>query len=455
MDQFDIASVDARVNDLIAAAQGDDTKDALRDIYEAELLDWTDNYDENLSSDPNGEVAIYARVQIAQLWLNYGSMEESFQGGECRSRHVYEKAIRDPFGCSHLRIYTAYLAACAANDTAKIREIYMHGLSQGNLSESDAANLWEHFLTWTNQQSPASTLTMEELKQSIKNETDVTPPSSDDEDEAPGEAINRTEHVFVAAAESKADDDAPMILQHATMTPELLIKRHSKRPAMLFAAPQCEPITLGASSLTEDEIQALEAYAGIPMQQIRQAGAWLLDIVEGLWLSQAFKEKSFDQWKFELKALHSREETELRRKASDPGRAPSLREAEAIKLAGRCLVQSEVLHALINEMYLSLLREQFERLCEINFPYATMALFEKIEATTVLASTKPTSATSGTVIVDLVDPLLKEKFSRLQIMLGALLSVRLKPSAWDAAMSAKSLGSAESSTADPRKRRKA
>jgi len=445
MDAFDAQGLEDKV--LQAKASG--SKDDLRDLYEAALLDWTDNYEENWASDPEGEVARFARKQIALLWYNYGRMEESVQGDENRSLAVYEKAIHDPFGCLHGGIYLSYVAACS--DTKKVREIYLHGLVHNNkLTDEDEAAVWTSFLEWTNKQNSPVKTTLEELKESVKREMNVTPPSSDDEDDGKDD--------FEAPAESKASEAAAgegeeivsrlETVVRATITPELLIKRHSKRPVMLFAAPQKDSIAMSANSLTEAEIGTLEAYLGGTLLQIRDNGAWILDILQGLWYSQALKERTFDSWFAELKALHAREEGELNRKLEDPKVANRAQlQGDLTRHKEKSMVQLEVLHALVNEALLALLREQFEALAQVNFPSATMALFERIEAATVSASSKAHGTGQGNV-AELTEAALKETMTRLQVVVTALLSVRLAPAIWDGAIAAKK-GAPLGATMDP------
>lgn len=443
MEAFDAQGLEDKVSQ---AAKANGSKDDLRDLYEASLLDWTDNYEENWASDPEGEVARFARKQIALLWYNYGRMEASVQGDENRSLAVYEKALHDPFGCLHGGLYLSYVAACS--DSKKVREIYLHGLVHNKLSDEDEAAVWTSFLEWTNKQSAPVKTTMEELRESVKREMDVTPPSSDDEDDSKDD--------FEAPAESKANEAAAgeeivarlETVVRATITPELLIKRHSKRPVMLFAAPQKESIAMSANSLTEAEIGTLEAYLGGTLLQVRDNGAWILDILQGLWYSQALKERTFDSWFAELKALHAREEGELNRKLEDPkANNRAQLQGDLTRHKEKSMVQLEVLHALVNEALLTLLREQFEALAQVNFPSATMALFERIEAATVSASSKSHGTGQGNV-AELTEAALKETMTRLQLVVTALLSVRLAPAIWDGAIAAKK-GAPMGATMDP------
>jgi len=460
---FDLDIVHQRVLEATEAGQkgvGIETKESLRDIYEAELLDWTDNYDETCRSSPNSEQAIYARQQIANLWYSYGRMEESFSEGDDRSLEVWEKAINDPFGSTHIGIYTSFTAACALSDPQKARKIYMSGVSSSSqLSVGDVAKLWEVFFDWSSKQTLGTSLTLEEFKKNVQDEMDVTPPSSDDEVD---DSISSD--VFFAPAETKETYEHEQFdllvasrnqQQQALMTPELLIKRHGKRPMMLFSAPNSDSMTMGATPLTEDEIKSLEDFLGCSILQLRDKGAWLLDILEGLWYNQALKEKKFEALFSELKALHAREESELEKKMMDPMHNRGQLQGDQKRHQSKSMVQKEVLFAHVNEMLLSHLRGQFEVLAEIGFPSATMALYERIELATIASSGK--AAPPGSVAEP--DAGLKEIVVRLQLALGALLSARFIPSTWDATIADKkgSVSSADyvdPATVDPRKRRR-
>ena len=455
---FDLPQVEARVAEAVSAGA---PKDSLRDIYESDLLDWSDAYDEISSADPSSPASAHARQQIAELWFKYGQMEEKVEGDEDRSKEVYEKALNDPFGSLHVGIYTSYAAACASTDPTKARSVYLSGVSsQSKLSEPDQAKLWGAFLDWSNSLNPqGAVLTLDEFRKQVLGEMDVTPPSSDDEDGGRGEA-------FSAPAESKDDGgeagaggrggvgatepepEPSSQLQHAAITPELLIKRHGKRPVMLLSAPHKEHISQGAAGLSEDDVKALEEFMGCSLMQIREKGAWLLDIVEGLWLAQALKEKNLETLFLELKSLHAREDAELERKASNPAFQRAQVQADQKRQQSKSLVQQEVLHAQVNEMLLALLREQFEVLAQIAFPVATMALYEHLETATIASSSKP--GPPGSVAE--LDANLKASMTRLQVMLGSLLSVRLQPTTWDASLAA---SKNVDPTADPRKRRRA
>ena len=468
---FDLDIVHRRVLEATEAGQkgvGIETKESLRDIYEAELLDWTDNYDEICRSSPNSEQAIYARRQIANLWYSYGRMEESFSEGDDRSLEVWEKAINDPFGSTQVGIYTSFAGACALSDPQKARKIYMSGVSSSSqLSVEDVATLWEVFFDWSSKQTLGTSLTLEEFKKNVKDEMDVTPPSSDDEVDdstssdvffAPAESKETCEQFDLSSASRNHHHHQQLLQQQhqqALMTPEVLIKRHGKRPMMLFSAPNSDFMTMGATPLTEDEIKSLEDFIGCSILQLRDKGSWLLDILEGLWFNQALEEKKFEALFSELKALHAREESELEKKIMDPMHNRGQLQGDQKRHQSKSMVQQEVLFAHVNEKLLSHLRGQFEVLSEIGFPSATMALYERIELATIASSGK--AAPLGSVAEP--DTGLKEIVYRLQLALGALLSARFVPSTWDATIADKK-GSAsfadvvDPATVDPRKRRK-
>lgn len=403
MDAFDLSVVVTRVAETTAAPNW--SKETLRDIFEAEILDWTDNYDENLSGDAESELARYARRQIGQLWLHYAQMEANplYQSQPedapdpaeealpvDRSLQVLDKATQDPFGSQLPEIYFAYIETLGAASSApaptpdqqtvpslatiaKQRDVFLLAVSPGRVAEAAALEaIWVRFLDWTNrvERSTQTLLTLEGLKAAVRGkgdadiksskagtaevavgssgaavaataagpeagagadagrgDMDVTPPSSDDEDEGEGDAGSgpggrptggapkgtRTSNPSpahasssFASSESKAGDDNGGKAEedeeddtggavYTTITPELLIKRHSKRPTLLFLAPHKEPVATAVSRLLPEDVKVLEGYMGCPLGQVREKSAWLLDLIEGLWMAQALRERAHDQ----------------------------------------------------------------------------------------------------------------------------------------------------------------
>ena len=96
------------------------------------------------------------------------------------------------------------------------------------------------------------------------------------------------------------------------MTPEQLTRMYQHRPPMLFSAPNMEPTVFGLSVLSPEETTELELFVGVNLSDIRYGQRQnkvdeYLDLVEGLWTTQALKERHFDSWFTDLKKLHEKE----------------------------------------------------------------------------------------------------------------------------------------------------
>ena len=96
------------------------------------------------------------------------------------------------------------------------------------------------------------------------------------------------------------------------MTPEQLTRMYRHRPPMLFSAPNVEPTVFGLSILSPEETTELESFLGVNLSDIRYGQRQnkvdeYLDLVEGLWTTQALKERHFDSWFTDLKKLHEKE----------------------------------------------------------------------------------------------------------------------------------------------------
>lgn len=115
------------------------------------------------------------------------------------------------------------------------------------------------------------------------------------------------------------------------LTPEVLIKAYSHRPGLLFCALdqvrrmlpsilsifRCnlillrvqEPMLLGLGGLSPDDRAQLEKVLGVPLntlssQDVGSLATTYLNLLEGMWISQALKERQFDHWFAALRNNH-------------------------------------------------------------------------------------------------------------------------------------------------------
>lgn len=119
----------------------------------------------------------------------------------------------------------------------------------------------------------------------------------------------------------------------AGLTPEQVIRIYSARPPMLFTALHKEPTSRGIAALTDPVapsaantsginpgVADLEAFLGCKLAALPavtpnmhheppQFTNWstadkYLDLIEGMWAAQAFKERHFDSWITDMRNLH-------------------------------------------------------------------------------------------------------------------------------------------------------
>jgi hypothetical protein len=168
----------------------------------------------------------------------------------------------------------------------------------------------------------------------------------------------------------------------------------------------------GLDALSVDELNTLESFfnvTGLDPFLEREADSLyerLLDVLEGLWYSQALKERHFDMWFAELIRKHTSEENDIQR---THGRNDT-RKFELDRLRQKNAHQIDLLNVIINKILFSLLKEQQSVLNSIKFPY-----FEQILTVSSLASLE------GPKLAAEMDIILKQKR-----IVTAALSLRLK-----------------------------
>lgn len=183
------------------------------------------------------------------------------------------------------------------------------------------------------------------------------------------------------------------------LTPEQVILLHAQRPQMIFSAPSREPMSLGLRTLrllSPDDTAAVQNYFKCTMQELITCclaggnskssdkngeegitGAnttsileKTLDILESLWYAQALKERHFDAWMSDLRQLHANEEREITLTAEG---------TENKLFRNRCVVQRELLNAVINKTLTALLLEQQQVLADAGLPMFTKDFVTNLE----------------------------------------------------------------------------
>eukprot|EP01035_Chromulina_nebulosa_P017315 gene17315-22856_t len=83
------------------------------------------------------------------------------------------------------------------------------------------------------------------------------------------------------------------------LSPETIVYIYNSKPPLLFSTADKEPMVFGLSTLTSEDIKELDSF---------------LDILQALWITQAFKERQFDLWFTELRQIHLTDEYNLKAK---------------------------------------------------------------------------------------------------------------------------------------------
>lgn len=180
----------------------------------------------------------------------------------------------------------------------------------------------------TNASNHDATTNTNHTTHTAANTTTTTPPPSTASEHKPAPAVER---------QYAAPDDLDDV---SGLTPEQIIRIYSARPPMLFTALHKEPTSRGIAALTDPlpapatasasvsaasggvnpGVAELEAFLGCKLAALPavtpnmhheppQYGSWStadkhLDLVEGMWAAQAFKERHFDSWITDMRNLH-------------------------------------------------------------------------------------------------------------------------------------------------------
>jgi len=458
MSGFDMNSVHERLRECV------DTE-AKRDVYREELFDWTDGYTENLASrsaaGDDADAAI-ARNAIVKLWVAFANME--FEEMKLENvLAIYKEAAADPIAGTQSSLYRYYIEFLNDREEGEVAEYpFQHAFFYGLCkAELDTQWLWGAYLEIHNKQhtSPKTmqelfseaTAAMEEdeifegmqlekptgISTTVKQEPDDR--DVQEEGDAGEEQEDQQEEVHAAEKEGKQgafskikqEPDSEDYKPNAAvvvallnlddidgLTPELLVKGYHQAPPMLF-----EPLATGETMralppLSPQDNRLLEDYLGVSLKDTSslQKCTWLFDIVEGLWVAQALKERSYAQYFSTLKELHATERIRAKERAHTTGGTTSMADLakHSKKLEDRLAVQREVLAAVVNKSLLALIGEQHRLLSQLSFPLFSTALWEKVESHVINRKLGAPPA--------LLDQSVRDVMIRQQQLLGAVLS---------------------------------
>ena len=459
---FDLARIDARLNN---EGHGLEEK---RDIFKEELFDWTDNYMENLSSDPTSQNATHTREQITKLWAAFAQMEAD-ASDVSQALAVYAEAAADPLAGAELhlyRLYSSFLENRTDLQGLPFQNSFWFGL-QGHLSVQATQELWALYLSNHNK-IHGTALTMTDLyiqsraaiiQDPLFENVQLVSPSTLDQnvrikvehEESDNNHLKLDENALCAGqdlldavprvhikAEPGQDSEShgSAALAHADvkgsvavvlaslaldnldgLTPEQIVKLYHQTPPMLMETLSSEDTIRAIPPLRPEDKRALETYLGVTLSnpQWAQRCAWVLDIIEGLWITQALQERTYALCFENLKEMHAVERIRSKERAQVSGATTSITalSQHSKKLESKLAVQRELLAAIANKNLLVLLGEQYSVLSQIGFPCFSVDFWDQLHAhVTNHKIGSPVSPLEGA---------LKDALSRQQQLLGTLL----------------------------------
>ena len=325
---YDVDQLSKSVQDFVAKRELENA----REIYLECIMDWTDHFTENLSSDDTLETEkLNALKSIANIWVSYAKFEESEKQYK-KAALVYEKAIEDPIGKTLPDIYTSYSWFCEnRGKSGNAKNILIKGVT--SQLHSDACDkLWVDLLTLM-RKSGSNNLTLQHLYDAVKlekgSEVIVTAPSEkllkeyevrDIPTVAIKSEIQVTDHALSSSATHINENAVSMEISSETsnliepvlkskpsdielntnnLTPEQMNKIYSKRPPMLFNISDTDTTRF---RLSNKEIIELENFLGVKLRtdiavpnssdlDISHLKPYL-DLIEGLWTYQALTERT-------------------------------------------------------------------------------------------------------------------------------------------------------------------
>lgn len=337
-----------------------------RIYYQEELLDWIDCYNETLVNCEDKVRQQEAFNSIIDLWIDYSNYEKQLKQYK-KVVNIFEDALNDSLTKTSWRIYHAYSQFYQQREKkSNAQKIFVRGLSVSKMSSEHRDMLWFHFLQFMKEEKLLSMeMSVFQLYQAVKEQLNelgdtLIPPShdfseknysQDNEDNEPESqvdhmnkdqnAVGSEETSSYVYAEMKESEDNVIdnetgshsissfmentslipteIDESVGISPENLIRIFQVRPPLLFSAPDKEPMSWGLSRLSIHNIQLLEVFLRDSVSSISQISStpspadFYIDIIESLWVSQALKERNFDNWFAELQVLHEQEESQLKK----------------------------------------------------------------------------------------------------------------------------------------------
>jgi hypothetical protein len=254
-----------------------------RELFLQEIMDWTDYYSENCSSEPSGEESGKVLDSLTKLWINYAEFESSLKQFK-NAVEVFDSALQDPIVGKTSRIFIAYADYCMTrNKPGNAQKVLIRGLSTSGLEKEHTDLIWKTLLTLTNKVTNSQS-TLQQLYNAVLPQIGLgtqlaplpaeIPPIKEEpsakKDETRKSSVDFAEiKVEVPSSEANAAAAAPSISSSSSsdsqlpvepgsefspvdsplpvvdddfdnltgMTPEQIVHLYRVRPLMLFVAP--------------------------------------------------------------------------------------------------------------------------------------------------------------------------------------------------------------------------
>lgn len=166
MPVFNADDVAKKAKELLA--QNKNSIEDARLLYLEEIMDWSDYYTENSTTQSANELK-RTHDAIVSLWLQFTAFEISLHQFK-KAVEIFDKAINDPIANKSMRIFQTYANYCIdRNKPSNAQKIYIKALCAG-FSDTENSLLWKEFLDLMHKVNKSNDLTIEQLYAAVKNQ---------------------------------------------------------------------------------------------------------------------------------------------------------------------------------------------------------------------------------------------------------------------------------------------
>jgi len=266
-------------------------------LFQSALLNWVDDARENAS----GLHPEAIKEAIATLWIAYAHFLRDAQQFKSATE-AYERAISCPIAGTVGRIWLDYARFLEERDKLKsAQQVYIRALrDQGVTDEQDVNLLWGEFLEMMRQKNPD--LTLEQLKQAIRDEATPDAPASSSSDRVPIEETTSTQnsaspsrtHVVTPSEIQSEQVEFSSMLQNAPQDPAFTaawMVRDGDTPPQPPATALFGPTPPKLSDPTGKDLLGEALALQLVTRLLEASGGVVLQVCQSLWMWTALKEQ--------------------------------------------------------------------------------------------------------------------------------------------------------------------